>query len=185
MKTLIYAMQSSGASLFSYWLAQQENCLGIIDLYYDQIAPKIDHENVVLKCVIVDNILLEKHLDSFQPDRTILFVRNPVENYLSLCEKSYGLFGGSVDSKLKILDKCLEDKFDHVIKYEDFIAKKIKIGCESYYDFKKPLNKIIEYNNLNNKWCKDNYKKKWGMGNIHINNLKIMNDYFPNLNKLY
>jgi len=59
MKTLIYGMQSSGASLFAYWLSQQNQCLSIIDLYHDQLAPSLDHDNVVLKCVVTKNILFK------------------------------------------------------------------------------------------------------------------------------
>ncbi len=186
MKTIIYGMQSSGASLFCYWLSQQDNCIGITDLYYDQVSPDINHENVVLKCVVTKNISFDRHIESFKPDRKILFIRNPIENYLSLSEKIYSDFGGSIDDKFKILEKHLDTKnFDYIIKYEDFIMKKTELGDNSYYNFKKTTTEVVQYNNLNNNWCQTNYKKKWGIGNIHANRLNIINYFYPNLNSYY
>lgn len=177
MRTLVYAMQSSGASLFTYWLAQQDDHIAILDLYCDQIAPFIDFKNVIIKCTIAENVSLEMHKKAFQPDKTILFVRNPIENYLSLCEKAYADKGGSIETKMQILDECINsNSFDNVIKYEDFIMKKnLNIGDKSNYKFKRSLEQIIKYNNDNSQWCKLNYRKKWGIGNIHANNLDVFN----------
>ena len=63
----------------------------------------------------------------------------------------------------------------------------LKIGEISYYNFNKTIEQIIKYNNLNNEWCKLNYKKKWSIGNIHENYLNVMEcqKYLPNLCKLY
>lgn len=187
MKTLIYAMQSSGASLFAYWLAQQPKCIGIIDLYNSQVAPAIDHENVIIKCTISKHIKIDEHKQNFKPDKTILFIRNPIENHLSLSEKHYCLEGGSIEEKFAILEQNISsNKFDMIIKYEDFIMKNIQIGDPSYYNFERTLNEIKSYNEINSEWCKHNHKKKWGYGNIHANNLKIINCIqFPDLYQFY
>lgn len=188
MRTLIYAMQSSGASLFSYWLSQQESCLGVVDLYFDQISPSLEHDNIVLKCVATKEFTLEDHKSAFKPDKVILFTRNPVANYLSLSEKQYCNWGGTIDQKFKIFDQCIEnEKFDLLVKYEDFIMKKsLGVGDPSFYSFNKTITDVIQYNSINNDWCRLNYKKKWGIGNIHANNLNSMNiDDFPNLKRMY
>lgn len=186
MKTLIYSMQNSGASLYAYWLAQEPNTVAVLDLYFDQIAPAIDYENVILKCVVNKDIPLENHLDSFQPDRLILFVRNTVENYLRLYEKRYGDWGGTVDEKMAVLNHYIGFmNFDEVVKYEDFLAK--KLGHFEYYKFPRSLCEVVDFNKQNSEWCNVNYRKNWGTGNIHANRLDILNCYdnFPNLSKLY
>lgn len=185
MRTLIYGMQSSGASLFCYWLGQQSDCISIIDLYFDQIAPPIDYTNVIVKCVVTKNITLEEHIDSFKPDKIILFVRNPIQNYLSLSEKKYSNWGGTINEKFSILDQT--KKFDIMVKYEDFIMQKnLGIGKNEYYEFKKSLNTIVNYNCINNDWCRENYKKTWSIGNIHANNLSVLNlNLCPVLSQTY
>jgi hypothetical protein len=192
MKTLVYAMQSSGASLFSYWLAQKNNCLSVIDLYYNQIAPQLDHDNVVVKCVVTKEFSLEDHIASFKPDNLVFFIRNPIENYLSLSEKIYASFGGSIEEKLAILDsRLLQGKYDFLVRYEDFILERVPsgLGCASYFDFKRTLDEVKDYNFFHSSWCKNNYKKKWGVGNIHAsqNSLSILKKHrdYPNLSKIY
>jgi len=189
MKTLIYGLQSSGASLFSYWLSQQENCIGVIDLYFNQVSPFIDHDNVVLKCCITKDIPLEFHVESFKPDQIILFIRNPITNHLSLSEKSYSNSGGSIEDKLSLLETYFsQKKFDTVIKYEDFISKRLPshVGCPSYFQFKKTIENVKEYNFLKSDWCRTKYKKGWGIGNIHINDLNVLNcKLHPNLSEIY
>jgi len=190
MKTLVYGMQSSGASLFTYWLAQQRDCLGVIDLYYNQLAPPIEHDNVVVKCVASKEFTIEDHMASFKPDRVILFVRNPVENYLSLSEKTYAKYGGSIEEKLSIVDSCLaHSKYDVLVRYEDFILRRVPegVGQSSYFDFSRTLDEVKQYNFSHSDWCKDNYKKKWGIGNIHAsqNSLLVLQQVYPNLSKIY
>jgi hypothetical protein len=184
MKTLVYTIQNSGGSLFTYWLAQQENCISIIDLYYSEVAPFIDYENVLIKCVVNKNISIQDHIARFKPDKTILFIRNPIQVYLNLSEKSYCDFGGSPLEKLEILNKvCTDFQFDSIIKFEDFIAK--KIGNTSYYSFRKSIQDIIDFNCSKNLWCQEYYQKKWSIGNIHLNQLDVFNFNLDNLHKYY
>jgi len=190
MKTLIYSMQNSGASLFAYWLAQKENSICVLDLYPDFLAPHINNKNAILKCVVTNKFKLEEHIDSFKPDKIIFFIRNPIENHLRLYEKIYASYGGSIEEKTSILNSIVEQKkYDELIKYEDFIYKRIPdhIGPRTNYNFEKSLDKIKEYNFKNNQWCRDNYRKQWGIGNIHVRKLKILNDLekIKNLYDLY
>ena len=170
MRTLIYGMQSSGASLFCYWMAQQSGSVAVIDLYHDQVAPRIDHPDVVLKCVVTRSIGIDAHLESFAPDRVIIFCRNPVENCLSLSEKVYANFGGSIDEKMGVLDAILRSgRFRNVVRYEDFIMGRFPedLGSASNYEFARTIDEVKSYNFENSEWCKQNYKKRWGTGNIH------------------
>jgi len=192
MKILIYGLQSSGASLFTFWLSQQLKYIGIIDIYFNVLAPNINCENVVAKCTINELFKFEEHVDSFKPDKKILFVRNPFENYLSLKEKIYSGFGGEIDKKFKLNDFYIENKknyFDYVITYEDFLMKKINFELKDFgdYNFPRSINSLIDFNNKNNLWCKENYKKLWGTGNIHMNQLSLLNTIsnFKEVCKLY
>lgn len=181
MKILIYSLQSSGASLFTFWLAQQLKYIGIIDLYFNVLAPKINYENVIIKCTINELFKFEDHVESFKPDKKILFLRNPFENYLSLKEKIYCNFGGDINKKFELNDFYIKNKndfFDCVITYEDFIAKKIKCEFKNFgdYNFTRSINSLVDFNNQNSLWCKNNYKKSWGLGNIHMNQLYVINN---------
>lgn len=192
MRTLVYGMQSSGASVFTYWLAQQQTGVAVIDLYFDQLAPFIEHENVILKCTATKAHSLQSQIDAFKPDKVILFVRNAVENFLSLSQKMYAETGGTVMEKMELFNQVIaEKKYDQLVRYEDFIARKVdpKLGDESNYLFRKTIDEIKQYNFHNSPWCRDNYKIKWGTGNIHagLPELKILvnQDQFPNLRNLY
>jgi hypothetical protein len=192
MKTLIYGMQSSGASLFTYWLSQQENSLSVIDLYYNQLMPRLDHDDVVVKCVVSKEFSIENQVNSFKPDRVILFVRNPVENYLSLSEKVYANYGGLIKEKFAIMDSCIgQKKYDIIVRYEDFIMGRVPdgIGSMSYFNFNRTLDDIKKYNFIHSEWCRFNFRKKWGIGNIHANSssLLILNERkeYKNLSSFY
>jgi len=123
MKTLIYGMQSSGASFFSYFMGQNENSVAIIDLYNRNLAPSLDCEkDIVLKCVVTTLYTWEDHRDSFKPDKAVLFLRNPFDNYISLIGKpGWRNENGTVDNKFRRLneDFCQREKFDAIVKYED------------------------------------------------------------------
>lgn len=159
MKVLTYGMQSSGASLFTYFLGQNPDSVVIIDLFNKNIAPKIrqDLENdVYMKTVITNAFSFEEHCYLFEPDKTILFVRNPFDNYVSLLNKSWKDERGSIDEKFKILNNYYKnnEKFDTVIYYEDLINdvsavvdKLNKIGVEFKVDNKRTLLDMAKFNN--------------------------------------
>ena len=194
MRTLIYGMQSSGASLFCYWMAQKRGCVAVIDLYHDQVAPHIDHPDVVLKCVATKGIGIDRHIDSFRPDRVILFCRNPVENCLSLSEKVYANFGGTVDEKLGVMDGVVgSGRFKTVVRYEDFIMGRVPedLGSVGNYEFDRTIDEVKGYNFDSSNWCRENYKKRWGTGNIHGSRKALSllrpqtRDSFKSLGELY
>ena len=182
MKIFIYGMQSSGASLVAFFLAQKQNTIAIIDLWNHCEAPCFedeDNKDIILKCVVTTTFPLETHLRNFKPDKKILVLRHPYFNYASLKNKVYGTdFSGSVEEKFKTLDNVINnrDEFDLVIMYEDFlfsphkVIKEMKnIGCDAtkdYFSFNRSRDEILNFSLQHNGWCKTFYKKKWDFGNI-------------------
>src|SRR5688500_15155867 len=95
-RIFVYGMQASGASLFTYYLAQQPATVAVIDLWAYYVAPNLSTDTpCVLKAVVTTDIALEQHLASYQPDLKILFLRDPVQNFISLYTKEYRDIGGS------------------------------------------------------------------------------------------
>lgn len=190
-KILVYGLQSSGASLFSYFLSQREGCLGLMDLNNHRLAPSLnDNFDIVLKAVVTTRWSLQAHIDSFKPDKTILFVRDPYSNYFSLMQKPYAGKSGSIDTKFRLMNSYFEmrDQFDATIYYEDFITdhsgtitKLTTIGWEDiqqYYRFRRTPQDIAQFNVENCIWCKENPAAEgpaggWGMGNIHSSTIDL------------
>jgi|GEM_PF-766903 len=190
-RLLVYGMQSSGASLFSYFLAQKAESLGIIDLNNHRLAPALPYEfDIVLKTVVTTRWSLEDHIENFQPDKTILFIRNPCSNYYSLTNKVYANKSGTAEEKFALLDSYFEarEQFDLTIFYEDFITdfsgtitKLKEIGWESsqeHYTFPRTPQEISEFNIRHSKWCRENPAAEgpsggWGMGNIHSSSINL------------
>jgi len=84
-RILVYGMQASGASLFTYYLAQKPSTVAIIDLWAYYVAPNLQTDTTcLLKAIVTTDIALEQHLTSYQPDLKILFLRDPVQNFISL-----------------------------------------------------------------------------------------------------
>lgn len=181
MRILVYGLQSSGASVFTLWLSQQEDYLGVIDLYVGRKPPtkkEVPNENVILKAT-VSNLDLDECVKLFQPDKTILFVRDPYQNYLSLKKKLFKNIGGNIKDKFKKLNNVFEqgDRFDVVITYEDFVQYKskvieqlnslgIQVTPESYL-FRRSPEDIIRYNCTHSDYLKRTHKQVWDIGNIH------------------
>lgn len=171
MRVFIYGMQSSGASLFAFLLSQGR--IGVVDLWNPYVAPWwFWFRDCVLKAVVT-TIPLEKHLRSFKPHKTILFLRDRDANYRSLAKKSWRDQMGTIDEKFEKLDRLDRSLFDAVVRYEDLVGdpecvrrQLADIGIEAdltvRYDI--PQAKAIT---MKNRWCRRYYRRKWGYGNIH------------------
>lgn len=182
MRILVYGMQSSGASLFTFFLAQKPNTFAIIDIWGGDEIPKL--EDIKCKDIIVKYIItkepLSNHIMSLKPHKKILFIRNPVDNYYSLNTKKYAR---DIDEKFKILEQIFQKKenFDLVIFYEEFIfnpdkvLKKLKrlgfVVKKDFFEFKRTPEDISKFNI---KHCIEfkKFKNKWLFGNIHFDNFK-------------
>src|SRR5215470_2100880 len=131
MRILVYGMQSSGASLFTYFLAQRLDTIAVIDLWDGVVAPDFQgvQKDVIVKCVVAPVTPLETHLASFRPDVKILFVRSKESNAESLSLKSYRNDGGKMEDKFAELENRVEQPagFDYVISYEDFLNDRPKV----------------------------------------------------------
>lgn len=126
MRILVHGMQSSGATAFSLFLAQRPDCLALVDILNNYAAPRLDIDrDVIAKVVVTTAYPLAVHCERFQPDRTILFLRDPRDNFESLKRKPYRNHSGLIDEKFILLDSLFEARggFDAVIEYEDFVGR--------------------------------------------------------------
>lgn len=128
MRLFVHGMQSSGATAFTLFLAQRPDCLALVDIPNNFAAPRIDRtlaKDMVVKAVITTAYPAAVHMERFRPDRTILLLRDPRDNYQSLSTKTYRNYSGLMDEKFALLDQIFADRanFDAVIHYEDFVAR--------------------------------------------------------------
>lgn len=80
---------------------------------------------MVVKVVVTTAFPWAVHYERFRPDRTILLLRDPHDNYQSLKSKSYRNYSGLMEEKFLLIDQIFSerDSFDAVIRYEDFVAR--------------------------------------------------------------
>jgi hypothetical protein len=126
MRLLVHGMQSSGASAFTMFLAQRPEALALVDIPNDYAAPYASSPlDFVAKVVITTAYPLAVHVARFRPDRTILFLRDPRDNYASLQTKNYRNHCGLMREKFRLLDQAFAERgrYDAVIYYEDFVAR--------------------------------------------------------------
>ena len=189
MRWLVYGLQSSGASLFSYFLAQAEGVLAVIDLRARRrewlhrretpVAPALPAAGpVVVKCVVTTRVSFEQHRDSFRPDRSILFLREPCANLASLRVKPYARHGGRIDEKLALLEHYHAERhiFDAVFHFEDFVANpaaSVEQLCAlgwpallAHYEFPLSLEEVVRRSRELSPWCDRTFGTHWGTGNV-------------------
>lgn len=182
MRVLVYGLQSSGASLLAYFLAQKPGALALTDVYSGEVAPALDDaraEDIVVKCVITATHPLERHCASFKPDKTVLVVRHPYHNLASLRSKPYRDDDGSPERKLSILEGVFQQRkrlFDATVLYEDFLFRPEKVAArlrgasiaasEDFLAFKRSRRDLQEFNAAHSAWCREHYQKSFDFGNI-------------------
>lgn len=126
MKLFVFGMQSSGATAFTLFLAQRPDCVALVDIANNFAAPRVAPPlDMVAKAVVTTAYPLAVHVERFRPDKVILLLRDPRDNYQSLKGKNYGNYSGLIDEKFLIIDQLFaeRDRFDAVIEYEDFVAR--------------------------------------------------------------
>lgn len=126
MKLLVHGMQSSGATAFTLFLAQRPDCVALVDIANRFPAPAVSPSlDMVAKTVITTAFPLAVHQQRFQPDKTILLLRDPRDNYVSLATKHYRDDSGTMAEKFILLDQAFlaRSAVDAVIYYEDFVAR--------------------------------------------------------------
>jgi hypothetical protein len=150
MRLLVYGMQSSGATAFTLFLAQRPDCLALVDILNNFAAPRVNTAmDMVVKVTMTTAYPLAVHMERFRPDKIVLLLRDPHDNYQSLKTKNYRNYSGLIEEKFLILDQVFaeRDRFDAVIHYEDFVARTPSILSamtqlgwpvdESFYKYKR------------------------------------------------
>jgi hypothetical protein len=137
-------MQSSGASVLAFTLAQKPDSLAFVDIWNMFAAPELETDgDSVVKVVVTTAFSLEVHRRRFRPDVTLLVLRHPADTFDSLSGKSYANESGLIDEKFALLEEVFRTGtgFDHIVYYEDFvfsprglIALSNRIGWQINYD---------------------------------------------------
>jgi hypothetical protein len=178
MRLLIYAMESSGASTFCQFVGQREDSIAIVDLWGNALAPAlVVPGDVVVKATATMNYTLTEHIDSFRPDKTLLFVRNPVSNYASLSKYHYANLYGTIDDKFARFDQVLADWAPELVfRYEAFITRDPSLAERlsalgwpaqpGDYDLARSTTAIQLCNLTRSDWARDELDRSWGLGNI-------------------
>jgi hypothetical protein len=178
MRLLIYAMQSSGASTFCYFLGQRPGSIAVIDVWSRGVTPRIETSHpVVVKATVTMTRTAADHIANFRPDRTVLFVRDPVSVYASLRNYDYGQrFGTIVDKMMRLEHEFAFGKWDAVIRYEDFATRDPNVTAQiealgwdcdpNYWELPRSRSTIQAFNMSESSWCKDHFENGWGFGNI-------------------
>ncbi len=181
MRIFVYGSQSSGASLFSLWLCQREGVAGVLDLFVRERVPArelLPHRELVLKATVSD-VSLTEQLERFGPDRSVLFLRDPCQTWLSLDPRPYRDTGGSLEDKLAKLDGILRERradFDAVVRLEDFVEAKgatveglrrrgFPVGLGQYL-FWRPLAEVVAHTRRSAAYLDRTYGQTWAVGNI-------------------
>ncbi|MFY8094297.1 MAG: hypothetical protein ACOVN0_12550 [Niveispirillum sp.] len=126
MRLLVQGMQSSGATAFAQVLAQRSGCLALVDVPNNYAAPRVTtRRDFVAKVVVTTAYPLAVHAERFRPDRLVLLLRDPRDNYASLRTKPYRHHSGLMDEKFRLLDQLFAERhrFDAIIHYEDLVAR--------------------------------------------------------------
>lgn len=178
MHLLIYAMESSGASTFCYFVGQRVASIAIIDVWSRNLSPSIESAHpVVAKATVTMTRSAADHIASFRPDRTILFTRDPVAVYESLTKYPYANSFGTIEEKMRRFDdEFAQGDWDAIIRYEDFVAQKTivierlnALGWEcdrGFWETPRSLAEIRDFNVSKSSWCKHHFENGWAFGNI-------------------
>jgi hypothetical protein len=133
MRLFIHGMQSSGATAFTRMLAERPGCVALVDIPNNYAAPRVTTAlDFVAKAVITTAYPLATHVERFRPDRTLLFLRDPRDNYESLRTKPYRHYSGLMEEKFILLDQLFSEpqRFDAIIHYEDVITPQAAVLAE-------------------------------------------------------
>lgn len=186
MRTLIYGLQSSGATLFALFLSQGTDTVGILDYLGNEPAPAaIDGPgDVVCKCTVnAPGPTFADHRAAFRPDRTILFVRDPIQNALRLATKPWRDMGGAFHAKLRLANECLrtwERTFDLLVTYDDFLYRRPTVAAmlgvpPGHYRFCRGVADVHQFNRERCHWCRA-HPNQWGYGDIRQDALDMVAD---------
>lgn len=174
-------MQSSGASILTYVLGQTPGAYALVDQWCMHSLPSADDlpedHLVIAKATISRDCTLEQHRNAYRPDRTILVLRHPYHNYVSLRRKWYSNLCGPLDDKFRDLEQVnmYRDGFDAVIRFEDLVfhndafftcMKRIDIPlARDAFSFPNSLDDVVKRAG-SIPVVRQGYENNWGIGNI-------------------
>jgi hypothetical protein len=180
MRVLIYGMQSSGASTLAYLMAQKPDCCAFVDIWSMYVAPRLGGAgDVVAKTVVTTAFPLRLHQRRYQPDVTILFLRDPLATYRSLMTKVYRHDDGFVEEKLAVLDRVFRRgrDYDVLVRYEDMTRESgaVEQLCRDvgwkfdrkWLNFPRPLPEIVALNE--ERYPEIRGRLRYGIGNFRRN----------------
>ncbi|MEQ8964953.1 MAG: hypothetical protein RID91_03940 [Azospirillaceae bacterium] len=125
-RLLVHAMQASGASAVTAWLAQRPDCLALVDVPLTHVTPRIASDRpAIAKAVITTAYSLAEHAARFEADARILVVRDPRAIHASLSRRPYRDDNGLMEEKLAALDAAFAEgrrAYDLVVAFEDVLA---------------------------------------------------------------
>jgi hypothetical protein len=139
-------MQSSGASLLTFTLAQKPNSVAFVDIWNMFAAPELQTDrDVVAKVVVTTAYGLDIHQRRFRPDVTLLVLRHPVDTYDSLCKRPYANESGLIDEKFGVLEAVFRAgaACDYTVHYEDFV-----FSPRNFIDLSNRIGWSIDYEAL-------------------------------------
>ena len=128
-RILVCGLQSSGATLVALLLAQDPSAIGILDLFCGERMPSPEYlprdRPLILKMTMSTTWPMEEQIARFAPTRTLLVVRHPAHNYVSLDSKYYRDSGGRLEDKFVQLEEVFHgrDRFSALIHYEDLAMR--------------------------------------------------------------
>ncbi|MDZ5645912.1 hypothetical protein [Nitrospirillum sp. BR 11828] len=157
MRLLVHGMQSSGATAFTRTLAERPGCVALADIPNNYAAPRVTTTtDFVAKAVVTTAYPLAVHVERFRPDKVVLLLRDPRDNYASLSKANYRHYSGLMDEKFLILDQLFATRdriFDAIIHYEDFVARDPSVFTdlntlgwpleEAHYTFRRDYNDLL------------------------------------------
>lgn len=157
MRLFVHGMQSSGATAFTLFLAQRPDCVALVDILNNYAAPRVETDkDMVVKAVVTTAYPFEVHVERFRPDKTVLLLRDPRDNYQSLRTKDYRNRSGLMDEKFEIIERLFlnRERFDAVVHYEDFVAQDPAVlraindlgwpVDTSYYEYRRRHNELLQ-----------------------------------------
>lgn len=156
MRLLVHGMQSSGATAFAQVLAQRPGCVALVDIPNNYAAPRVTTGlDFLAKAVVTTAYPLAVHVERFRPDRTVLLLRDPRDNYVSLRTKDYRHRSGLMHEKFRLLDGIFQDRgrYDAVIHYEDLVARDPAVTAamaglgwpieKEYFQFRRSYDELL------------------------------------------
>lgn len=128
MRLLVTGLQSSGASTVTAFLAQRPDCVPVIDTLNAVLAPPLNTARpAVVKAVITRRYTLAQHQAAFRPDATLLVLRDPRVNWVSLATKPWATLSGTMEEKFARLETLVRAPSPHgidaILRYEDLLAR--------------------------------------------------------------